>query len=86
MRPEDIALEVLERIELGREEPVHERLVAGGVAIRVAIREQEQVADHLDRIADGDPTPFEALYRLTASRLWGVVRRMVVLVWPRVWS
>jgi len=44
--------------------------------------DNEQVADHLDRIADGDPTPFEALYRLTASRLWGVVRRMVVQKQP----
>ena len=40
--------------------------------------DNKQLADDLDRIAEGDKARFEALYRLTASRLWAVVRRMVV--------
>lgn len=37
-----------------------------------------QLADYLEGIAAGDRARFEALYYLTASRLWAVVRRMVV--------
>jgi RNA polymerase sigma-70 factor (ECF subfamily) len=44
--------------------------------------DNKQLADYLDRIAEGDRTRFEALYRLTASRLWAVVRRMVVQKQP----
>jgi RNA polymerase sigma-70 factor (ECF subfamily) len=40
--------------------------------------DNQQLADYLDGIAAGDRTRFEALYQLTASRLWAVVRRMVV--------
>lgn len=39
--------------------------------------DNEQLAEYLDRIAAGDRVGFEALYRLTAPRLWAVVRRMV---------
>jgi RNA polymerase sigma-70 factor (ECF subfamily) len=44
--------------------------------------DNKQLADDLDRIAEGDRARFEALYRLTASRLWAVVRRMVVQKQP----
>jgi RNA polymerase sigma-70 factor (ECF subfamily) len=44
--------------------------------------DNKQLADYLDRIAEGDRARFEALYRLTASRLWAVVRRMVVQTQP----
>jgi RNA polymerase sigma-70 factor (ECF subfamily) len=44
--------------------------------------DNKQLADYLDRIAEGDRTRFEALYRLTAPRLWAVVRRMVVQKQP----
>ena len=44
--------------------------------------DNQQLADHLDRIAAGDRARFEALYRLTAPRLWAVVRRMVVQKQP----
>lgn len=44
--------------------------------------DNKQLADYLDRIAEGDRARFEALYRLTASRLWAVVRRMVVQKQP----
>jgi RNA polymerase sigma-70 factor (ECF subfamily) len=40
--------------------------------------DNRQLADCLDRIAEGDRARFEALYRLTSARLWAVVRRMVV--------
>ena len=40
--------------------------------------DNQQLADDLDHIAAGDRERFEALYRLTAPRLWPVVRRMVV--------
>lgn len=44
--------------------------------------DNKQLADDLDRIAEGDRARFEALYRLTASRLWAVVRRVVVQKQP----
>jgi RNA polymerase sigma-70 factor, ECF subfamily len=44
--------------------------------------DNQQLADYLDRIAAGDRARFEALYRLTAPRLWAVVRRMVVQKQP----
>jgi RNA polymerase sigma-70 factor (ECF subfamily) len=44
--------------------------------------DNQQLADHLDRIAEGDRARFEALYRLTAPRLWAVVRRMVAQKQP----
>jgi RNA polymerase sigma-70 factor (ECF subfamily) len=44
--------------------------------------DNQQLADHLDRIAAGDRARFEALYRLTVPRLWAVVRRMVVQKQP----
>ena len=44
--------------------------------------DNRQLADYLDRIAVGDKARFEALYRLTAPRLWAVVRRMVVQKQP----
>ena len=44
--------------------------------------DNQQLADYLDRIAAGDRTRFEALYRYTAPRLWAVVRRMVVQKQP----
>lgn len=40
--------------------------------------DNSQLADHLERIAEGDRERFKALYRLTSARLWAVVRRMVV--------
>ena len=40
--------------------------------------DNRQLADYLERIAAGDRARFEMLYQLTASRLWAVVRRMVV--------
>jgi RNA polymerase sigma-70 factor, ECF subfamily len=40
--------------------------------------DNRQLADYLEGIAAGDRARFEVLYRLTASRLWAVVRRMVV--------
>jgi RNA polymerase sigma-70 factor, ECF subfamily len=40
--------------------------------------DNQQLADYLECIAAGDRALFEALYQLTASRLWAVVRRMVV--------
>ncbi len=40
--------------------------------------DNQELADYLEGIAAGDRARFEALYQLTASRLWAVVRRMVV--------
>jgi RNA polymerase sigma-70 factor (ECF subfamily) len=40
--------------------------------------DNQQLADYLESIATGDRGRFEVLYHLTASRLWAVVRRMVV--------
>jgi RNA polymerase sigma-70 factor (ECF subfamily) len=40
--------------------------------------DNQQLADDLDHIAAGDRARFQALYQLTAPRLWAVVRRMVV--------
>ena len=40
--------------------------------------DNQRLADYLDHIAAGDRAGFEALYQLTAPRLWAVVRRMVV--------
>lgn len=40
--------------------------------------DNRQLADYLESIAAGDRARFEMLYQLTASRLWAVVRRMVV--------
>jgi RNA polymerase sigma-70 factor (ECF subfamily) len=39
--------------------------------------DNQKLADCLEGIAAGDRERFEALYQLTASRLWAVVRRMV---------
>jgi RNA polymerase sigma-70 factor, ECF subfamily len=39
--------------------------------------DNERLARYLDRIAAGDRTIFDALYQLTAPRLWAVVRRMI---------
>lgn len=44
--------------------------------------DNEQLADYLDRIVAGDRAGFEALYRLTVSRLWAVVRRMMAQKQP----
>jgi RNA polymerase sigma-70 factor (ECF subfamily) len=44
--------------------------------------DNQQLADDLDHIAAGDRGRFEALYQLTAPRLWAVVRRMVVFKQP----
>jgi RNA polymerase sigma-70 factor (ECF subfamily) len=44
--------------------------------------DNQLLADYLDSIAAGDRTRFEALYQLTAHRLWAVVRRMVVRKQP----
>lgn len=40
--------------------------------------DNQQLADYLEDIATGDRARFEVLYHLTASRLWAVVRRMIV--------
>ena len=39
--------------------------------------DNQLLADDLDHIAAGDRARFEALYHVTAPRLWAVVRRMV---------
>ena len=39
--------------------------------------DNERLAEYLDRIAAGDRAGFDALYQLTAPRLWAVVRRMI---------
>ena len=48
-----------------------------GTAQHCVSPDNQQLAEYLDRIAAGDRTGFEALYRLTAPRLWAVVRRMI---------
>lgn len=49
-----------------------------GTAQHRAGPDNRQLADYLESIAAGDRARFELLYHLTASRLWAVVRRMVV--------
>jgi RNA polymerase sigma-70 factor (ECF subfamily) len=39
--------------------------------------DNERLAQYLDRIAAGDRAGFDALYQLSAPRLWAVVRRMI---------
>ena len=39
--------------------------------------DNERLARYLDRIAAGDRAVFDALYQLSAPRLWAVVRRMI---------
>lgn len=51
---------------------------APGAAHRGASRDNQQLADDLEGIAAGDRARFEALYQLSASRMWAVIRRMVV--------
>jgi RNA polymerase sigma-70 factor (ECF subfamily) len=48
-----------------------------GTVQRCVSPDNQELAEYLDRIAAGDRTGFEALYRLTAPRLWAVVRRMI---------
>lgn len=40
--------------------------------------DNQRLADDLERIAAGDRARFAALYELSSSRLWAVIRRMVV--------
>lgn len=40
------------------------------------------LADYLRRIAAGDRAGFEMLYHLTASRMWSVIRRVIVYRQP----
>ena len=49
-----------------------------GTVERCGSPDNQELADYLESIAAGDRARFEALYQLTASRLWAVVRRMVV--------
>ena len=73
----------------GQLEPLPDQAVATTVAMESHPNEppgtvehcgspdNERLAQYLARIAAGDRAGFDALYQLTAPRLWAVIRRMI---------